>query len=126
MIKPLTLADLNPHNYECTGEQKGNLAILLDRLNVLQEAFGSQLKINSGLRSEDDQKRINPKAPKSKHLLGQAADIHDPQALFWSWCMNNMNICEAVGVWFESHHFTPGWVHCQVVPPRSGNRIFIP
>lgn len=120
----VTITKLNPHNYETNAEQASNLSILCDRLNQLSEACGMEFQINSGLRSEADQFRINPKAMRSNHLIGAAADINDPHKLIWSWIMNNMAVAEAIGIWFESPLDTPTWTHCQIHPPKSGNRVF--
>lgn len=124
-MKALILQDLNPHNYDTDSEQKANLGILLERLNQLQDACKIQFKVNSGLRSQADQMRINPKAPRSKHLIGAAADISDPHKLIWSWIANNMHVAEAIGLWFESPLQTPVWTHMQCQPPKSGSRVFI-
>lgn len=82
--------------------------------------------VTSGLRSSEEQIRINPSAPKSKHLLGQAVDIADPGGAFRDWVLAHMDLMERIGLWFEDFGHTPGWVHCQIVPPKSGRRIFIP
>lgn len=124
-MKPVTAQMLNPHNYPTDSEQHVNLDILLHRLNVLSEACNMEFQINSGLRSGADQARINPKAPHSKHLIGAAADVNDPHKLIFSWCMNNMAVVEAIGLWMEDPINTPTWTHFQCQPPKSGSRVFI-
>lgn len=122
----VTLAKLNPHNYETNSEQASNLSILCDRLNQLSSACGMEFQINSGLRSEADQARINPSAPRSKHLLGAAADVGDIDGKLWQWVLDNLDTVAAVGLWMEDKHYTPTWVHFQSQPCKSGKRIFIP
>lgn len=122
----ISMDELNPHGYPTSDEVAANLRILLDKLNKIRQAYGQPMYINSGLRSEADQQRINPSAPKSKHLTGQAADVRDQDQAFWNWCMANMSLIEEVGIWFEAKEATPTWTHCQSVPPLSGKRIFIP
>lgn len=62
----------------------------------------------------------------SKHLTGQACDLYDPNNYLDEWCMNNLDELGRIGLWLESPNSTPGWCHVQTVPPRSGNRVFIP
>lgn len=65
-------------------------------------------------------------APKSNHKMGLAVDIYDPDDKIDNWCMNNLSILAVYGVWLEHPDATKGWCHLQVVPPRSGNRVFRP
>ncbi len=124
----ITMAKLNPHDYPTNSEQQTNLSILCDRLNQLSEACNMEFKVNSGLRSDADQKVIIAaglsRATRSKHLIGAAADIDDPHKLIWSWIANNMAIAEAIGLWFESPLDTPTWTHMSIHPPKSGKRVF--
>ncbi len=120
----ITAKELNPHDYPTDGEVAANLAVLLDRLNQVRDAYGQPMIINSGLRSQSDQSRINPSAPKSKHLIGAAADINDPDGKFYDWCRANEALLVKIGFWMETRQ--GGWQHLQIFPPKSGNRWFIP
>lgn len=122
----ITLQELNPRNYKPTSEQATNLAILLERMNEVRKLWGKPMVITSGLRSQADQASINPKAPKSKHLMGQACDVRDSDGSLAAWIKAHMKEMEAIGLWFEDFAYTKGWVHFQIVPPKSGNRVFIP
>lgn len=122
----ISLQELNPKGYETTPEQDANLAILLERINKVRDAYGKPMVISSGLRSAADQARINPSAPKSKHLLGQACDVRDRDKSLAKWIQENMSLMEEIGLWFEDFDHTTTWVHAQIVPPRSGNRVFKP
>ena len=122
----ISLQELNPHKYPTTPEVDKNLQVLLDRLNVVRGVWGKPMIVTSGLRSEADQQRINPSAPQSKHLTGQAADISDPDGSLKEWVKANLPLMARVGLWMEEFSHTPTWVHFQTVAPRSGNRIFIP
>lgn len=122
----ITMQELNPHNYPTTPEIADNLNKLLSVMNQIRSAYNKPMIITSGLRSEEDQARINPSAPKSKHLLGQACDVSDPHGEYWAWCMVNIALMEKLGVYFEDKNNTPTWTHCQITPPKSGKRIFIP
>lgn len=120
------MKELNPRNYSTDDNTQAELNNLLEKLNAVRSAYGKPMTITSGLRSQADQARINPDAPKSKHLLGQAADIYDPSSKFWQWCMANMDLMVELGLYFEDKTATPTWVHIQTVAPKSGKRIFKP
>jgi uncharacterized protein YcbK (DUF882 family) len=122
----ITLKELNKNGYKTTPEQDANLAILLERMNKVRAAYGKPMTVTSGLRSDADQARINPKAPKSKHLLGQACDIKDPNGELDEWCKANVKLLEEIGLWIEDAAYTVGWTHFQIVGPKSGRRFFIP
>lgn len=113
--------ELNPHGYETTQEQSDNLATLLIRINKIRDLWGRPMIVTSGLRSEADQARINPGAPKSKHLIGAACDIADDGKLK-IWLKSNPGVL--VDLWCEEG--TIGWVHFQIFPPKSGRRWFLP
>lgn len=122
----ITLKELNPHNYPTTSEQDANLKTLLYRVNLIRTAYGKPMTVTSGLRSDADQARINPNAPKSKHLLGAACDISDPNRELQAWIKNNIDILENAELWCEAFESTPNWCHFQIFPPKSGNRFFKP
>jgi uncharacterized protein YcbK (DUF882 family) len=122
----ITMKELNPRGHKTDVETASNLSRLLKALNVVRKAYGKAMIVTSGLRSQADQTRINPSAPKSKHLLGLAVDIKDVDGSFWKWCMVNMDLMVELGFYFEDKSATPTWVHMQLVPPKSGKRIFLP
>lgn len=115
--------ELNPHQYPESDEVKSNLNILLERINVIRGKWGKPMIITSGLRSQSDQERINPSAPKSKHLIGAAADIADKSGELYKWLKDNREIMSSAQLWGEEG--TKGWVHLQIYPPKSGKRWFI-
>lgn len=119
-------AEINPHNYPVTPEIAANIATLIDRLSQVREAWGKPMTVTSGLRSQADQARINPKAPKSKHIMGQAADILDEDKSLKTWVNENLALMAQIGLWFEAFDSTPNWCHMQIVPPHSDKRVFQP
>lgn len=121
-----TLKELNPHNYPLDKETQDNLEVLIERLSLIREAYGKPMKVTSGLRSPEDQKRINPKAPKSAHLLGMAVDISDKDKELKTWLKDNLDVLETVDLYCESFDVTTTWVHFQTRKPRSGKRVFNP
>lgn len=122
----ISLRELNPHSYPTTAEIDANLATLLDRINQVRTAWGKPMTVTSGLRSQADQERINPSAPRSKHLIGAACDIADADGSLKAWVGSNLKLMEDIGLWMEDFGHTATWVHFQVFPPKSGHRIFIP
>lgn len=122
----MIISELNPHKYDTTDEQEENLATLCKRLSLLEAQWGSPFQVDSGLRSPRDQALINPKAPHSRHLIGAAADIADPDNAIKDWLRENPEILENAQLWCEHWEHTPTWCHFQIFPPKSGNRWFIP
>lgn len=116
--------ELNPHGYPETQEVAANLDTLLDRINKIRSAWGKPMTVTSGLRNQVDQDRINPSAPKSKHLIGAAADILDIKGDLYHWLKGDSSILEQVQLWCEEG--TNGWVHFQILPPKSEKRWFLP
>ena len=121
MISP---QELNPHGYDTTPEVDDNLATLLSRINQVRTAWGKPMVVTSGLRSQADQARINPSAPKSKHLIGAAVDIADADGSLNAWLKADSSILEGAQLWCEERQ--GGWQHFQIFPPGSGHRWFFP
>lgn len=129
-MNPITLKQVNPHNYKTDPIIDFNLNQLIDAINIIQESYGKQLTITSGLRSDAQQKLLiaagKSKATKSLHLSGEAIDVSDADSLFWAFLMKNIDLLEKLGIYLEDKNSTPTWTHLQLRPPKSGKRIFIP
>jgi len=133
MNQPINYFDpkeFNPHEYPTTPEIAANLDELHDRMNQLRSVYGKPMQITSGLRSQEQQTQLiaegKSNAPKSKHLTGQAVDILDKTGELGKWTFANVEVLKDIGLWCEDLSHTPGWVHYQCVPPKSGKRFFIP
>lgn len=122
----VTRQELNPRGYPLSLEQECNFSHLYMAVNVLRYECGIPFVITSGFRSKEDQIRINPKAMNSAHMQAAACDIQDKDKSIWNWLMMHLDDVVDVGVYLESKTYTPTWVHMQVIPPKSGNRIFLP
>lgn len=107
-------------------EQVGNLNTLIPKINELLERYNKPVPMNSGYRSPEDQMRINPKAPKSKHIECAAIDLGDKDHSFRYWCLMHLDILIELGLYMEDPSHTPTWVHLQCIAPRSGKIIFLP
>lgn len=77
---------------------------------------------NGGFRPQD----CPIGAARSLHKQGLAVDRYDPAGEIDAWCLNNLPALERCGIWVESPSKTIGWSHWQCLPPRSGNRVFLP
>lgn len=103
---------------------KLNLKMLLFRINYIRSLYNKPFVVTSGLRSKEDQHKINPKAPNSCHVLGAAVDISDPDGELFYWAKTNESILIDTGIWCENR--VGNWLHCQIYPPKSGSRFFNP
>ena len=121
----ISMKELNPHNYPTTPEIDANLAILFQRINSIRSDWGKPMLITSGLRSQSDQQRINPKATKSNHLIGAACDVSDPNLELTKWLKENESQ-RLIDVKFWCEEGNSNWVHFQIYPPKSGKIWFNP
>lgn len=107
-----------------------NLQELCKRINVIRDLYGKPMIVTSGYRSENEHRRIysrkgikNPPMG-SKHLIGAACDILDEDGSLMDWLKEHKFELEGAALWCEDG--TKGWVHFQIIPPKSGRRFFLP
>jgi hypothetical protein len=88
--------------------------------------------ITSGWRPVEHNKAIGG-STNSRHCFCQAIDLWDPDEAIGKGSVLNLEAMTEIGLWMESLVKTHEskdpkgkWVHWQIVPPRSGNRIFLP
>lgn len=120
--------------------QQHNIEIVVSRVNAVLKIYGKEGKVTSGYRSLYDHNRIYSqlnakrraknlpelKVPmSSRHLSGEAVDIHDPEHEMLKWLKANPRVLVENKLWCEELDDQER-VHFQVVPPRSGNRFFNP
>lgn len=113
---------------ELTDEIQRNAQVTVDKANQLLERAGrSDIdSVNSGWRPKAVNDHTSNAAAGSKHLSAEAVDIPDADRTLATWCADNLDVAAEIGLWFEDFRWTPTWVHCQIVPPKSGKRVFIP
>lgn len=119
-----------------TPQIERNAILLLDLVNkllVVANMAGVRAKVNargtvvrSGWRPPAVNLKTPGAAPNSRHMTGQAVDLEDAGGALGRWALLNVIVLQQVGVWCEHPSATPTWLHCQSVPPRSGNRFFKP
>lgn len=124
------ISELNPREYPMNPSMAKNLQILFDRVMELQDALEKDLQITSGLRSDEQQMELiqqgKSNAVHSKHCAGAAADILDEDGSIGKWAMENLESIARMGLWIEHPDYTKGWLHVQIMAPKSGKRVFIP
>jgi hypothetical protein len=108
-----------------TPKQEDNLLKMLGAINMFRCVYGKPMIVTSGYRPPKVNKAIGG-AKNSKHMTCEAVDISDRNRELAVFCLNNLDVLIACGLWIENPEKTPGWVHFQCVPPRSGNLVFNP
>lgn len=115
---------------EPSAETRGNAIELLSKVNALLSDLelpeAQRPKVNSGWRPKFHNAIIPNAAPNSKHISGQAIDIADPEGALDDYLMAHPQRLLDHDLYMEHPLATKGWCHLQNVPPRSGNRVFIP
>lgn len=113
---------------ELTQEVKDNALDLLTRVNYFFKdvKYPKQLKVSSGFRPSDVNKKTPGASKKSGHMIGNSIDLEDKERELVLVCMTNVKLLEKHGLYLEDPKFTEGWCHLQRHSPASGNRVFIP
>jgi hypothetical protein len=114
------------HAAELTAGIRGNLTETVTRVNAVRHALGRRLHVNSGWRPASINAATPGAAHKSNHLRGLAVDFRDHDGTLRQWCLNNLPLLVATGIWLEDFRWTPTWVHMQIVAPGSAHRIYPP
>lgn len=126
----ITLTELNPKNVPLTPDMLANQQTLHARMNLVRDKRGIAMIITSGVRSLADHKRIYADLAKqrglafirvpmgSKHLIGAACDVYDPNGSHMAWCQANEAFLAEVGLWMEQPD-DQHRVHFQCVPYGS-------
>ncbi len=113
-----------PNDY--TQEISDNLDKFLVPINKIRNAWGKPMIVNSGWRPPSINASTPGAASHSKHMLGLAADISDPDGVLWAWVLQNLQLMKDLGIYMEDRRWTPTWVHFGFGAPASGKRIFVP
>lgn len=122
------------YNTDWTVNVRDNAKTLLIKVNQLIEYMPFQLEnnpatgspVSSGWRPARLNATVPGAAPRSKHVLGLAIDLFDPEGEIDDWCMDNLDKLEICGLFLEHPSATKNWCHLQCVGPKSGRRVFYP
>jgi len=98
----------------------------VEKVNQLLLAFGEDRKVNSGWRPPAVNNNTPGAASKSRHMTCQACDLEDADGDLDDWCMEHQDELTKIGLWMEHPAATKGWCHVQIIPPKSGRRVFYP
>lgn len=119
-----------------TDEIMANAARLAAAYTRLETSFGRPIVLSSGFRPQHVNARIDGAATNSLHKLACAGDAEDPDRELAIFCLSDLKLLEHFGLYLEDPRYTRRrhpdtkawmfWVHLQIVPPRSGKRVFIP
>jgi hypothetical protein len=119
--------------HELTDDIRANADETIARTNALLEraGFGHICTVNSGWRPPLVNAALTHASPTSHHLTGRAVDLPDRDRKLAAWCVAHLDVLAEIGLWMEDPRWTydregDHWVHLQTVPPRSGNRVFVP
>lgn len=120
---------------EVPPELQENLKILLERVNKLRSLWGKPMIVTSGYRSMLEHLEIYRKkgiAPEkvplhSHHLYCEACDFADEDGSLKAFVKaNDYQVLKDCELWMEDGSTTTNWCHVQIVPPKSGQREFMP
>ncbi len=114
------------HAVELTEELQTNAAETVRRVNALFVAFGEERGVRSGWRPRGINANTPGAAVNSKHMTCQACDLMDDDGDLDEWALDNPQVLVDIGLWQEHPSATKGWAHFQIVPPKSGKRVFYP
>lgn len=109
-----------------------NASKIVHRANLLLARYfaehpgAERPRVTSGWRPKAINAAIANAAPRSRHMTGEAIDLSDPEGELDAWCLNNIDQLAECTLWLEHPAATKGWTHWQIVPPRSGARVFFP
>lgn len=112
--------------YPPTDEMLKNSVITVQRANELLKRASLDRRVVSGYRPAEINAMVKGAAPNSKHTICAAVDLEDHDGKLGEWCIENLGELADIGLWMEHKGSTPTWVHVQIYPPKSGNRVFIP
>jgi hypothetical protein len=113
-----------PQDY--TKEISDNIDKMLIVLNKIRSAYGKPMTVSSGWRPAAVNSKLANAGKKSNHMLGLACDFKDADGQLKDWVIANLKLMADLGVYIEDFNYTKGWVHFQIVPPKSKKRVFIP
>jgi hypothetical protein len=112
--------------YPLTDALRSNADELVDKVNQLFQRFGESRKVTSGWRPPQVNATTPRAAKKSLHMTCEAVDLEDEDGMLDDWCLEHPEVLQEIGLWQEHPSATKEWCHLQIVPPKSGKRVFYP
>lgn len=111
-----------------TVEAANKLLVLAKGAGVtLEESPRTGSIVSSGWRPAEVNAATPGAAPRSLHMQCLAVDLYDPDGDLDDWLLASAEtVLRDLALWLEHPAATKGWAHVQLVPPRSGRRVFYP
>lgn len=110
---------------ECTTSVRANAADLAERVSKLCDLLGVKPRITSGFRTIEANRKAGG-ARSSNHLKGMAVDLADSDGSIANHILADPSLLITCDLYLENPKYTKGWIHVQLVPPKSGLRVFTP
>lgn len=116
---------------EFTQQISDNVDTFLETFNVIRQAWGKPMTVNSGYRPAAVNAATPGASKGSNHQIGRAIDIDDADGSLWKWTLENLDLLAKLGIYCEDARWTRtknggGWCHFQDLPPASKKRIYVP
>lgn len=119
---------------DLSDEIRANAKTTVERANKLLARYIASTgddrprRVTSGWRPPSVNEKVSGAAKRSNHMVGRAIDIADASRALKRWLVTPAGQVALIecGLWMEHPDATPTWVHVQIVPPRSGSRVFRP
>jgi len=99
--------------YPLTPSMINNLTVLVQKITSLEAAYGARFIISSGYRPGRFNAAVGG-AHRSAHTTCQAVDISDKDGKIKDWCLKNIALLNASGLYMEDPLKTKTWVHLQI------------
>jgi hypothetical protein len=112
--------------YPLNDELRANADEIVAKASELLSRFGQLRRVSSGWRPPAINATTPGAARKSLHMSCEAVDLEDEDGSLDDWCLEHPEVLQEIGLWQEHPAATKGWCHLQIVPPRSGKRVFYP
>jgi hypothetical protein len=112
--------------YPLNDELRANADEIVAKASELLSRFGQLRRVSSGWRPPAINATTPGAARKSLHMSCEAVDLEDEDGSLDDWCLEHPEVLQEIGLWQEHPAATKGWCHLQIVPPRSGKRVFFP
>lgn len=113
-----------------TDEISDNIDQFLIIFNRVQLAYAVVMNVNSGWRPPSVNASVPGAARFSKHMIGKAIDINDPDDRVMKWSLANLDLLSSLELFLEDFRWCSTsvgrWVHFGWGSPKSGHRIFVP
>lgn len=126
LCKSNTAKKLGIDNMPSKEIEKNIISLIDNCLDVIREAFGEPIKVNSGYRCPELNNAVNG-SKTSAHVKGIAADLDcSDNKKLWDTIieLNKRGIVEFRQlIWEKGNDSSPAWIHIEYNPGNNKNQI---